>query len=202
MFSKPNYNKIINKKELNKIKNILNFEFSFFTWDKLVKRNIYNKALDLIGKENLNILINTVEDITIISSLFKIANNYMKIKLYGLCYIKSEFQTSDIYYKMKTNKINNLNQKEIDNFINSFFESLKILFKISDNTTEEKSLVFKRLFNQVKLPIFKKKIENKYTKNLVLEVIDIFIKSKFFNDKEINSIKEFVKNFKINNNIF
>lgn len=40
MFSKPNYNKIINKKELNKIKNILNFEFSFFTWDKLVKRNI------------------------------------------------------------------------------------------------------------------------------------------------------------------
>jgi glycosyltransferase involved in cell wall biosynthesis len=201
MFSKPNFNKIINKKELNNIKNILNFEFSFFTWDKLVKKNIYNKALDLIGKENLNILINTVEDVTITSSLFKIANNYMKIKLYGHCYIKSEFQTSDIYYKMKTKQINNINQKEIDNFINSFFESLKILYKISGNTTEEKSLLFKRLFYQVKLPIYEKKIENNYTKNLVLEVTNIFIKSKFFNDKEINSIKEFIKKFKINNNI-
>jgi hypothetical protein len=109
--------------------------------------------------------------------------------------MKSEFQTSDIYNKMKTNKINNLKQKEIDNFVNSFFESLKILFKISDNTTEEKSLLFKRLFYQIKLPIYKKKIENKHTKDLVLEVNDIFIKSNFFNNNEINSIKEFVKNF-------
>jgi glycosyltransferase involved in cell wall biosynthesis len=199
-FSK-NYNKVIYKKELSKIKNILNSEYSFFTWDKLVKRNIYNKALNLIGKEKLNISINTAEDITITSSLFKIANNYMKIELYGHCYILSESQTSDIYNKIKTNKINNLKQKEIDNFVNSFFESLKILFKISDNTTEEKSLLLKRLFNQVKLPIYKKKIKNKYTKNLVLEVTEIFIKSNFFNSTEINSIKKFVKNFKINNNI-
>ncbi len=41
-FNKPTYNKIINKKELSKNKNILTRQdYSFITGDKLIRRNIY-----------------------------------------------------------------------------------------------------------------------------------------------------------------
>ena len=87
-FKKPKYNEIINNKELSNIKNILSRkDYSFFTWDKLIKRNIYLLALKLIENEYLNIYMNQGEDICISLCLFKIAKNFMKIKLFGYCYI-------------------------------------------------------------------------------------------------------------------
>ena len=194
-FNKPKYNKIINKNELSNNKNILSRQdYSFFTWDKLIRRNIYIKALKLIEKEYLNIFMNQGEDICISLCLFKTAKNFMKIKLFGYCYIKSEFQSSEIFKKI--DKPKNLNSLEIEKYINSFFESEKLLYKISDNTEKVKLYVINRLIYSLKSNRFIKKLQNKYTKNLVLEVCNIFINSNFTNNNHKKIILEFIKNFK------
>ena len=188
-FNKPTYNKIINKNELNNNKNTL-YHYSFYTWDKLVRKNIYIEALKLIEKENLNIFMNQGEDLCISLSLFKIAKKFMKIKLYGYSYIINEFQTSEILKKT------NLNSLEIEKYINSFFESEKLLYKISDNTEDDKKFVINRLIKSLKSNRLIKKIQNKYTKNLVLEVCNIFINSNFTNNNKKKIIFQFIKNFK------
>ena len=142
---------------------------------------------------------NQGEDICISSCLFKIANNFMKIKLFGHCYIQSEFQSSVVLNQIF--KLNYLNQSKIDKYVNSFFESEKLLYKISENSKEEKSYVIKRLIEILKTNRFVKKIKNEYTKNLVLEVCSIFSKSKFINNKIKKIINEFIRKFKKINKI-
>jgi len=171
-FKKPIYNKIINKIELSNIKNVLTRQdYSFFTWDKLVKRNVYIKALNLMKNENLKVYMNQGEDICITLCLFKTANNFMKIRQIGYLYVQSEFQSSEIIKKF--NKIKNLNL--IEKYTNSFFESEKLLYKIANETKEEKSYVIERLVDFLKTDKFIKKLQNEYTKNLILEVCNIFI---------------------------
>ena len=195
-FKKPNYNKIINNKELSNIKNILSRkDYSFFTWDKLIKRNIYLSALKLIENEYLNMYMNQEEDVCITSCLLKIAKNFMKIKLFGYCYIESEFQWSVVL------KFNRLNQTKIDKYVNSFFESEKLLYKITKNSKKEKLYVIQRLLDVLKYNKFVKKVNNDYTKNLVLEVCSIFIKSKFTINKNRKKIQRFVQQFKKINKI-
>lgn len=194
-FNKPTYNKIINKNELSNNKNILSRQdYSFFTWDKLIRRNIYIEALKLIDKENLNIFMNQGEDICISLCLFKIAKNFMKIKLFGYGYISSEFQSTGIYNKIDKSK--NLYSLEIEKYINSFFASEKILYKISDDTENAKLYVIKRLIDSLKTNSLIIKLQNKYTKNLVLEVCNIFINSNFTNNNNKKIIFQFIKNFK------
>ena len=194
-FNKPTYNKIINKNELSNNKNILSRQdYSFFTWDKLIRRNIYIEALKLIDKENLNIFMNQGEDICISLCLFKIAKNFMKIKLFGYGYISSEFQSTGIYNKIDKSK--NLYSLEIEKYINSFFASEKILYKISDDTENAKLFVIKRLIDSLKTNSLIIKLQNKYTKNLVLEVCNIFINSNFTNNNNKKIIFQFIKNFK------
>lgn len=194
-FNKPTYNKIINKNELSNNKNILSRQdYSFFTWDKLIRRNIYIEALKLIDKENLNIFMNQGEDICISLCLFKIAKNFMKIKLFGYGYISSEFQSTGIYNKIDKSK--NLYSLEIEKYINSFFASEKILYKISDDTENAKLYVIKRLIDSLKSNSLIKKLQNKYTKNLVLEVCNIFINSNFTNNNNKKIIFQFIENFK------
>ena len=193
-FKKPKYNKIINNKELSNIKNILSRkDYSFFTWDKLIKRNIYLLALKLIENEYLNMYMNQEEDICITSCLIKIAKNFMRIKLYGLCYIESKFQWSVVL------KFNYLNQTKIDKYVNSFFESEKLLYKIASK--KEKLYVIQRLLVVLKYNKFVKKVKNDYTKKLVLEVCSFFIKSKFTINKNKKKIKRFVQQFKKINKI-
>ena len=121
---------------------------------------------------------NQGEDLCISLSLFKIAKKFMKIKLYGYSYIINEFQTSEILKKT------NLNSLEIEKYINSFFESEKLLYKISDNTEDDKLYAINRLINSLKSNRLIKKLQNKYTKNLVLEVCNIFINSNFTNNNK------------------
>ena len=199
-FKKPKYNEIINNKELSNIKNILSRkDYSFFTWDKLIKRNIYLLALKLIENEYLNMYMNQEEDICISLCLFKIAKNFMKIKLFGYCYIQSEFQCSVVLNQIY--KLNHLNQTKIDKYVNSFFESEKLLYKITKNSKKEKLYVIQRLLVMLKNNKFVKKVKNDYTKNLVLEVCSIFIKSKFTINKNKKKIKRFVQQFKKINKI-
>ena len=188
-FKKPIYNKIINKIELSNIKNVLTRQdYSFFTWDKLIKRNVYINALNLMKNENLKIFINQGEDICITLCLFKTANNFMKIRLIGYLYVQSEFQSS------RFNNAKNLNF--IEKYINSFFESEKLLYKISNETKEEKSYVIERLIQFLKTDKFIKKLQNVYTKNLILEVCNIFINSKFTNNNHKKIIIQFVQKFR------
>ncbi len=192
-FSKPIYNKIINKIELSNIKNILTRQdYSFYTWDKLIKRNIYINALNLMKNENLKVFMNQGEDICITLCLFKIANNFMKIRQIGYLYVQSEFQSSEIVNKFYKTKNLNL----IEKYMNSFFESEKLLYKISNETKEEKSYVIERLIELLKTNKFIRKLQNEYTKNLILEVCNIFIKSKFTNNNHKKIIIQFVQKFR------
>ena len=195
-FNKPIYDKIINKIELSNIKNVLTRQdYSFYTWDKLIKRDVYIKALKLMENENFKIFMNQGEDICISLCLFKTANNFMKIRQIGICYIQSEFQSSVILNKIDKTK----NIISIEKYINSFFESEKLLYKISNETKEEKSYVIERMIEILRTNKFIKKLQNEYTKNLILEVCNIFFESKFTNNNHKNIIIQFIKKFsKIN----
>jgi hypothetical protein len=52
----PDYGSIITQPKLGEIENYLNHSlgFNFFLWDKIIKRNIYLKALNFIGEDLFN----------------------------------------------------------------------------------------------------------------------------------------------------
>ncbi len=124
---------------------------------------------------------NQGEDICISLCLFKIAKNFMKIKLFGYCYVKSEFQSSEIFTKIDKPKF--LNDLKIEKYINSFFESEKLLYKIPDNTENVKLYIINRLIYSLKSNRFVKKFKiniqkiqfQKYVIFLLIQNLQIII---------------------------
>jgi len=74
----PSYDSIIIQPELGKTKNYLNynFGFTFNLWDKIIRKNVYLKALNFIGENLYNSKIIQREDHITTFALYKVAERY------------------------------------------------------------------------------------------------------------------------------
>ena len=107
------------------------FEFiDVFVWGKLIKKDIYLKALSLIGNEiNLHNICLT-EDKILMFSLFKVAYSFKFIDLYGIIYIDNTDSVCHTWSITKSSRI-----------IHDFFMLSVIFFNISKNTDEVQIVV-------------------------------------------------------------
>ena len=153
-------------------------------WDKIIKKQIYLKALNFIGEELYNSKIIQREDHIITFALYKVANKYMRINNYGYLKIAHKNQTSSNIYTQNNHLV-------LDEFT-----FLEFLYNNTRDTKEEKTLFFTEFLLILKLNVCTKVFNNKI-KFLVQRVCKISLNSIFILEK--NKIKDFCYKFeKIN----
>ena len=135
-----------------------------YIWGRIIKREIYIKALKIIGEEDLKRRIIIHDDTIITFMLFKIANSFIKIGKIGLVHFNyDESSSSD---KRKFNTIQNYN-----NTCFSYINYIELLFKHAENDTLSRQEVF-FAFNKWNIKSkcknyeFTKEISNKLAKNI------------------------------------
>ena len=185
----PEYRSIITQPKLGEIGNYLNnsLGFTYNLWDKIIKRNIYIKAINCLGENLVNSKIVQREDHIITFPLYKIAERYMRINIEGYLYINHKAQI--------TNNINAQNSSLV-------YDEFTFLYFLYNNTNEKEKHIFFREFliiiKDLKVCI---KVNNDKIKLLVFKICNFSFKSKFIN-KSINKILMFCNKFiKLNTEI-
>ena len=157
----PEYDSIITQPKLGEIENYLNYSlaFTFNLWDKIIKRNIYLKALNFIGEDLFNSKIIQREDHIIIFPLYKFAERYMRINIDGYLHIKHKAQIT-----------NNINDQK-SSLVYDEFTFLYFLYNNTNETEKEKQIFFREfliIITKLKVCI---KVNNNYIKLLVLKIL-------------------------------
>lgn len=197
-----NYNNIIVQPELGDTKFYLNEKLykSFFLWDKLIKRTTYLKALDFLGEEIWNKNMVHREDHIITYALYKMANNYMKINLFGYTHIANEFQESNDFINIIIG--NNVSQYKREKMLLYQFEFGKFIFNITKETKYEKKAAFREILKIVGNINFAYKVNDENIKKLVIDVCNSYLNSFFLSSLDKQKFIKFIdvfytKNYKI-----
>jgi len=170
----PDYNSIFNQPSLGKTINIYNHSLAltFNLWDKIIKKEVYLKAIKILGEDLYNSKIIQREDFIIIIILYKVANKYMRINKYGYLYIKHKKQATFNLHKQSNS------QRVYDEFT-----YLDFLYNNTKETKEEKTLFFKQFLNILKFNVCINVRDNKI-KLLVQKICKIALNSIFIIKKK------------------
>jgi len=184
----PNYDTLILQPHLGKTINFLNnsLSFTFTLWDKIIKKQIYLKALKFLGKDLYNSKIIQREDHIVTFALYKVANKYMRINIYGYLYIKHKNQATKNMKKQK------------NSVVYDEFTFLDFLYNNTKETKEEKTVFFNEFLKILKLNICINVKENKI-KLLVQKICKLSLKDNFIKGKK--KISKYCNKFKKKNQI-
>ena len=151
-------------------------------WDKLVRREAYIKSVNFMKSEFKNELYYINNDDTAIFGLIHVAESYGFLEQIGYLYI---LRPSGVYnYRFANNNTNLI--------FRSIFNNMRYFYLQSENNTIEKTSLAYKYFSR-NINDFKHKA--KYlTEGLdfILGVLDLYLNSKFFDDKqkaELNKVK-------------
>jgi glycosyltransferase involved in cell wall biosynthesis len=181
----PEYGSVITQPKLGLIGNFLNnsLGFTYNLWDKIIKRNIYLKAINFLGENLVNSKIVQKEDHIITFPLYKIAERYMRIKIDGYLYIKHKAQTT-----------NNINSQK-SSLVYDEFTFLYFLYNNTNENEKEKHIFFWHFLIIIKSLKVCIKVNNDNIKLLVFKICNFSFNSKFIN-KSYNKILKFCNKFK------
>ena len=137
------------------------FEFiDVFVWGKLIKKDTYKKAIESLGNEIYEHRICLTEDKILMLGLFKVANSFKFIDVYGIVYIENPNSICHTWSKTKKKRI-----------IHDFFMLSVIYYNLTKNTNEIQIVVeeFKKHFGEFSTYLDKrhKKIFLKLYNNLL-----------------------------------
>ena len=161
-------------------------EIDFFITNKIIKKNIFIKALNSINKYYLNQFMIDCEDGLINFFIYKISNSYYLMKKIGYFYIKN--------HKSITKECENNFKKRIK----SNFLYLKFIFQYTKNNRIEKNIanfIFFDIYSHNKdifINIFKEIKEIEFYK----EIIELYLNCKFISlnlKKILNNIIFLIK---------
>ena len=181
----PEYGSIITQPKLGEIKNYLNYSLGFthFLWDKIIKRNIYLKALNFLGEDLVNSKIVQREDHIIIFPLYKYAERYMKINFDGHLKMKNKGQIT-----------NNINAQK-SSLVYDEFTFLYFLYNNTKENEKEKHIFFREFLVIIKALKVCIKVNNDNIRLLVFKICNFSLKSKFINNSK-NKILKFCNKYK------
>ena len=181
----PEYGSIITQPKLGEIKNYLNYSLGFthFLWDKIIKRNIYLKALNFLGEDLVNSKIVQREDHIIIFPLYKYAERYMKINFDGHLKMKHKAQIT-----------NNINAQK-SSLVYDEFTFLYFLYNNTKENEKEKHIFFREFLVIIKALKVCIKVNNDNIRLLVFKICNFSLKSKFINNSK-NKILKFCNKYK------
>ena len=106
--------------------NTSSFDFiDVFVWGKIIKKEIYQKAIKTLGKVIYEHNICLTEDKILTFGLFKVANSFKYIEEYGIVYIENPNSICHTWSVSKSKRI-----------IHDFFMMSIIFFNLTKNTKE------------------------------------------------------------------
>ena len=162
-------------------------------WNKLIKKDIFINAINLINDEYLNNNFEINGDSILLFTLFKIAKSFYFINIFGYIYIGEHGSLS----------------KEFRNNLEVFKDNilfLKFIYEKTNNTQFEKDMAFEIFRNQYKL--FYSKINNyeKFSKyyKYFNDIFDLYYNCEFISiidKKKIENIKSIFQKELNNKNI-
>ena len=161
----------------------------FYITNKLIKKEIYIRALNSLNNYYLNIYITYLEDLMMNYILFRVAKSFCYIKNVGYLYIKNNMS-----------KTNNLFKTTILRIKFSFI-ILKFFFDYSKNIKKEKDIYqyfFSYLNKMINIPYKLSTINKDF--NFYNNIIKILLSDKFIsmkNKKILYSYIELINNIKI-----
>ena len=199
-----NYYKVITQPELGNTELYLNEKLykTFCLWDKLIKREIYLKAINFLEEKIWKKKIIHREDHIATFALYKMAKRYMRIKMYGYSHIFRENQETQFYFNIIDGK--KVSEIKKENMLRDQFEFFKFIYERTNETFNEKNIAFRELISIISNLNFVSIVKNKYHRQLIIEVFKNYLDSKFINTEKKKMILKFykifyIKNFKIEN---
>lgn len=141
-----------------------------YIWGKCIKKSIYIKALNKLGKNVYQKYINYGEDRIVNFILFKIAHSFKFIEIFGIIYIYNRFSIFNSYKK--------------ESIAHDELVNLMSIYNLTKNSSELKIVVYelKKRWKSIILPGLN--IENKKS---TIYLINLLLKSKYLrlNDKNL-----------------
>ena len=155
------------------------FSNSFFLWDKCIKTDIYQKAIQMLGNEINSKNISYNEDIIIIFIIFSISNSMKIINKYGI-----------IHYIYKTSTART---RSIEYKIYCDIYLLDILFRFSKNNSHKNLCVDYFLANRK----FLSKTSSKEYNLTLIQILEKISKDLYITEKNKILLKQIVKNIEL-----
>ena len=156
---------------------------SCYLWCKCIKTEIYQKGLNILGKDRYSRYMTAHEDVVMMFILFNIGKSYKFVEIYGLFRV---FRTNSGYHSTKE-----LQQ----NIKNIYFADIVIDF--AKNTNEHKKLILYIMYNVLKLKLLETIIKlDKIYKDLVFSCLDRFFNLSFISTEYKIQIMDKVKSIK------
>ena len=153
------------------IRTNVSFDFiDVFVWGKLIKTQIYQKALKTLGNEIYEHNICLTEDKIFTFGLFKVANSFKYIDIYGIIYIQNIESICHTWTISKSKRI-----------LHDFF-MLSIIFYKLTKSTEEVQIVVDELKKHFKN--FSINLDKKHKKLLIR------LYNEISNNKNVNEIEK------------
>ena len=140
------------------------------------------------------------EDHLVTFALYKVAQKYMKIKLFGYSHLIYKGQESTDFFNIVSGKTISLEKTE--KMLSYQFEFIKFIYNKTKNNKKEKNIAIRELLKIVRNKNFAQKIENTKLKHFIIKICNIYLKSIFLNKKSKKYLIDFlhmfyIKNFKI-----
>ena len=166
---------IVKQPELSKFiyikKNgLYSYDFNdVFVWGKLIKTEIYKKAVKLLGNFIYDYKIFLTEDKIFTVAIYKVANSFRFIDIYGIIYIENQYSVCHSWLKSKKQRI-----------LTDFLLFAIIYYEITKDSEEIQIIVedLKIRYNE-----YNTVLEGKY-KKLFIELYNNILKCKNILDSE------------------
>ena len=159
------------------------FITDYYIHNKIIKKNLFIKAINSLNKSYLNMYITLWEDTIIIYILYRKAKTFCSLKRIGYFYIKnSQSITINMF------KISELKMKFI-------FIFLKIVFENNKNTKYDKdmfNLLFTQLNNNFNIAYRLNNLSVNSEYFFYYEIINMYLNSNFISEENRNLLNNFI----------
>ena len=152
-------------------------------WDKLVRREVYIKSVNFMKDEFKNELYVLNNDDTAFFGLLHVVESYGFLEDIGYFYILRPRGVT--YYRN--------DPKNTNAIFRSIFNNMRYFYIQSDDTTADKSNLAYKYFDKNYKPLKKNMVNLSRDFDFMIDVIDLYINSNYFNESQKNKLKE-IKN--------
>ena len=152
-------------------------------WDKLVRREVYIKSVNFMKDEFKNELYVLNNDDTAFFGLLHVVESYGFLEDIGYFYILRP--RGVVYYRN--------DPKNTNAIFRSIFNNMRYFYIQSDDTTADKSNLAYKYFDKNYKPLKKNMVNLSRDFDFMIDVLDLYINSNYFNESQNNKLKE-IKN--------
>lgn len=158
---------------------------SVYLWNKCIKTNIYQLALNRLGKESYSRFMLAHEDVIVMFILFNTANSYKYVGKYGIFHIKRNKSALSLTIQKQK-------------YLNKLYFA-EVIIDFAKDLSEHKKLIIISINRLINYNLIDKIIKINITyKNIIFKCLNKYLKSKYISNE---SKEKIVEKIKIINNI-